>query len=44
MLAYVIEQDDVYADVITHTLEREGHSVLRADTARGAVRTAELGR
>lgn len=41
MLAYVVEQDDDYADVIAHTLERDGHSVLRADSARGALMMAD---
>lgn len=41
MLAYVVEQDEDYAEIIAHTVERDGHSVLRADSVRSALMLAD---
>ncbi|MFQ5381344.1 MAG: response regulator transcription factor [Dehalococcoidia bacterium] len=41
MLAYVVERDEDYAEIIAHTVERDGHSVLRADSMRSALMLAD---
>ncbi len=41
MLAYVVERDEDYAEIIAHTVERDGHAVLRADSLRSALMLAD---
>jgi two-component system response regulator MtrA len=41
MLILAVEDDQDYAEIIAHTLKREGHEVVTVDTIRGAVRFAE---
>jgi DNA-binding response OmpR family regulator len=41
MLGFVIEDDEEYSDIIAHTLERDGHSIVRVDTCRAALKLAE---
>jgi two-component system response regulator MtrA len=41
MLILVVEDDQDYAEIIAHTLKRDGHEVVHLDTVKGAVRFAE---
>ena len=41
MLILVVEDDEDYAEIIAHTLKREGHDVVHIDTVRGALKFAE---
>lgn len=41
MLVLVVEDDEDYAEVIAHTLKREGHDVVHVDSVKGALRFAE---
>lgn len=41
MLILVVEDDEDYAEIIAHTLKREGHDVVHMDTVKGAARFAE---
>lgn len=41
MLILVVEDDEDYAEIIAHTLKREGHDVVHMDTVRGAMKFAE---
>jgi len=37
----VVEDDNDYAEIIAHTLKRDGHEVVIVDTMKGAIRFAE---
>lgn len=41
MLILVVEDDPDYAEVVAHTMKREGHSPVLTDTVKGALRFAE---
>jgi two-component system, OmpR family, response regulator MtrA len=41
MLVLLVEDDEDYAEIITHTLKRDGHDVVHVDTIKGAVRFCE---
>jgi DNA-binding response OmpR family regulator len=41
MLVLVVEDDEDYAEIIAHTLKRDGHEVVHVDNIRGAVRFTE---
>lgn len=41
MLILVVEDDEDYAEIISHTLKREGHDVVHMDTVKGALKFAE---
>jgi len=41
MLILVVEDDEDYADIISHTLKRDGHDVVHVDSIRGAVKFSE---
>ncbi|MGE0600093.1 MAG: response regulator transcription factor [Dehalococcoidia bacterium] len=41
MLVLIVEDDEDYAEIIAHTLKRDGHETVRVDTIKGAVRFAE---
>lgn len=41
MLVLVVEDDPDYAEIIAHTMKREGHSAVVVDTVKGALRFAE---
>lgn len=41
MLVLLVEDDEDYAEIISHTLTRDGHEVVHVDTLKGAVRFCE---
>jgi two-component system response regulator MtrA len=41
MLVLLVEDDEDYAEIISHTLKRDGHEVVHVDTIKGAVRFCE---
>lgn len=41
MLVLLVEDDEDYAEIISHTLKRDGHDVVHVDTVKGAVRFCE---
>ncbi len=41
MLVLIVEDDDDYAEIISHTMKRDGHSVVVVDTVKNAMRFAE---
>jgi two-component system response regulator MtrA len=41
MLILVVEDDQDYAEIIAHTLKRDGHDVVHVDTLKGAMRFVE---
>lgn len=41
MLILVVEDDEDYAEIVAHTLKREGHDVVHMDSVKGALKFAE---
>lgn len=41
MLVLLVEDDEDYAEIISHTLKRDGHEVVHVDSIRGAVKFCE---
>lgn len=41
MLVLLVEDDEDYAEIISHTLKRDGHDVVHVDTLKSAVRFCE---
>jgi DNA-binding response OmpR family regulator len=41
MLILLVEDDEDYAEIISHTLKRDGHEVVHVDTIKGAIRFCE---
>ena len=41
MLVLIVEDDPDYADIISHSMKREGHSPVVVDSVKGALRFAE---
>lgn len=41
MLVLVVEDDQDYAEIVAHTMKREGHNPVVVDTVKGAIRFAE---
>ena len=41
MLILAVEDDEDYAEIIAHTLKRDGHDVVHVDSIRGAVKFTE---
>jgi two-component system, OmpR family, response regulator MtrA len=41
VLILLVEDDEDYAEIISHTLKRDGHEVVHVDTIKGAIRFCE---
>jgi two-component system response regulator MtrA len=41
MLVLLVEDDEDYAEIISHTLKRDGHEVVHVDSLKGAIRFCE---